>query len=224
MDSRPDTEPTSVSSVAEWLSDRYDDTGTATGQAVRELGAVDRAVYDAIARTPTPTIDASLRRLTDAANYSRLWLGIAAGLALVGGRRGRRAAVTGMAAIGIASATVNLGVKSWADRPRPDRQEDLLADKREARMPSSSSFPSGHSASAFAFAAAVGDTVPPLALPLRLLAGAVAYSRVHTGVHYPGDVVVGSLIGAGVGDMTATVGRWLTRRSVRSGGPGRSSA
>jgi len=91
-------------------------------------------------------------------------------------------------------------------------------------MPSSSSFPSGHSASAFAFAAAVGDTVPPLALPLRLLAGAVAYSRVHTGVHYPGDVVVGSLIGAGVGDMTATVGRWLTRRSVRSGGPGRSSA
>ena len=70
----------------------------------------------------------------------------------------------------------------------------------------------------------MGDTVPPLALPLRLLAGAVAYSRVHTGVHYPGDVVVGSLIGAGVGDMTATVGRWLTRRSVRSGGPGRSSA
>ena len=123
MDSRPDTEPTSVSSVAEWLSDRYDDTGTVTGQAVRELGAVDRAVYDAIARTPTPTIDASLRRLTDAANYSRLWLGIAAGLALVGGRRGRRAAVTGMAAIGIASATVNLGVKSWADRPRPDRRE-----------------------------------------------------------------------------------------------------
>lgn len=224
MDSRPDTEPTSVNSVAEWLSDRYDDTGTVTGQAVRELGAVDRAVYDAIARTPTPTIDASLRRLTEAANYSRLWLGIGAGLALVGGRRGRRAAVTGIAAIGIASATVNLGVKSWADRPRPDRQVDLLADKREARMPSSSSFPSGHSASAFAFAAAVGDTVPPLALPLRLLAGAVAYSRVHTGVHYPGDVVVGSLIGAGVGDMTATVGRWLTRRSVRSGGPGRPSA
>ena len=212
MESTPDTEPSGATSVADWLTERYDDTGTFTGQAVRELGAVDRAVYDAIAGIPTPTIDASLRRLTDAANYSRLWIGIATGLALVGGRRGRRAALTGMAAIGITSATVNLGVKSWADRPRPDRQEGVLADDRGARMPSSSSFPSGHSASAFAFAAAVGDTLPPLALPLRLLAGGVAYSRVHTGVHYPGDVVVGSLIGAGVGDMTATIGRWLTRR------------
>lgn len=216
MESTADPDQHGARSVAEWLTDRYDDTGTTAGRAVRELGQVDRAVYEAIARTPTPTIDTSLRRLTNAANYSRLWLGIAAALALLGGRRGRRASLTGVAAIGVASATVNLGVKSWADRPRPDRDEDLLADKREARMPSSSSFPSGHSASAFAFAAAVGDTMPPLALPLRLLAGAVAYSRVHTGVHYPGDVVVGSLIGAGVGDMTATVTRAVAGRAARS--------
>lgn len=199
-------------SAAGWLADRYGDTGTAVGRAVQELNAVDHAVYEAVARSDTPTIDGGLRRLTDAANYSRLWLGIAAVLSLLGGRLGRRAAVNGLVAVGVASATVNLGVKSWADRPRPDRDEDRLADRREARMPSSSSFPSGHSASAFAFAAATGDTLPVLALPLRLLAGAVAYSRVHTGVHYPGDVVVGSLIGAGVGDMTATVGRWARGR------------
>jgi undecaprenyl-diphosphatase len=215
VDSNTDPGQGGARSAAEWAAERWGDTSTVTGRAVRELGQVDRAVYAAIARTPTPTIDTSLRRLTNAANYSRLWLGLAGALALVGGRRGRRAALTGVVAIGVASATVNLGVKSWADRPRPDRDEDLLADEREARMPSSSSFPSGHSASAFAFAAAVGDSVPPLALPVRLLAGAVAYSRVHTGVHYPGDVVVGSLIGAGVGDMTATVGRWVARRRDR---------
>ncbi len=80
-------------------------------------------------------------------------------------------------------------------------------------MPASRSFPSGHSASAFAFATAVGHELPLLALPLRFLAAAVAYSRVHTGVHYPGDVVAGSIVGAGLGQ---TVTR-LTGRAARRG-------
>jgi undecaprenyl-diphosphatase len=40
-------------------------------------------------------------------------------------------------------------------------------------------------------------------MALRFLAAAVAYSRVHTGVHYPGDAVVGSLVGAGTGQAVA---------------------
>jgi membrane-associated phospholipid phosphatase len=40
-------------------------------------------------------------------------------------------------------------------------------------------------------------------VPIRLLAGAVAYSRVHTGVHYPGDVVIGSIVGAGTAATVA---------------------
>ena len=63
-------------------------------------------------------------------------------------------------------------------------------------MPGSASFPSGHAAAGFAFATAVGRDQPGLGLALRFLAAAVAYSRVHTGVHYPGDVLVGSLVGA----------------------------
>jgi membrane-associated phospholipid phosphatase len=42
-------------------------------------------------------------------------------------------------------------------------------------------------------------------VPIRLLAAAVAYSRVHTGVHYPGDVVIGSVTGAGTASMVAAV-------------------
>jgi len=65
-------------------------------------------------------------------------------------------------------------------------------------MPSSASFPSGHSAAAFAFATGVGHVLPWTAFPLRALGGLVAYSRVHTGVHFPGDVVVGSLLGGAI--------------------------
>jgi len=70
-------------------------------------------------------------------------------------------------------------------------------------MPTSTSFPSGHAASGFAFASAIGRDHPWLSLALRSLAAAVAYSRVHTGVHYPGDVVAGALIGARTGQAVA---------------------
>jgi undecaprenyl-diphosphatase len=172
-------------------------------EALRELGAVDRAVYQAVARTPTAELDDPVRRLSDAANHSRLWLGIAAVIALLGGGRGRRAALEGVVAIGVTSATVNLGIKPLARRRRPERVGSDLVVARHVRMPQSASFPSGHAASAFAFAYAIGRHLPVLGLPIRLLAGGVAYSRVHTGVHYPGDVVIGSILGAGTAAMVA---------------------
>ncbi len=180
-------------------------------QALRELGAVDRAVYAAVADTPTPGLDGPVRRLSKAANQSRLWFGIAAAIALLGGPRGRRAAVEGVVAIGVTSATVNLAVKPLADRRRPDRVDPDPATARHVPMPKSTSFPSGHAASAFAFAHAVGRQLPSLAVPIRLLAGGVAYSRVHTGVHYPGDVVIGSILGAGTAAMVAAAGDRLPR-------------
>jgi undecaprenyl-diphosphatase len=78
-------------------------------------------------------------------------------------------------------------------------------------MPESTSFPSGHSASAFAFAYSVGRHYPGFGVPLRLLAGAVAYSRVHTGVHYPGDAVLGSILGAGTAAVVSSA--WDRNRS-----------
>jgi undecaprenyl-diphosphatase len=172
-------------------------------EALRELGAVDRAVYEAVADTPTPELDGPVRRLSNAANYSRLWLGIAAVIALFGGRRGRRAALEGILAIGVTSATVNLGMKPLARRRRPERAGPGPSPARQVRMPQSTSFPSGHAASAFAFAYAIGRHLPELAVPIRLLAGGVAYSRVHTGVHYPADVVIGSIVGAGTAATVA---------------------
>ena len=186
---------------------------------LRELSALDQAIYSAVAATPTPSLDEPLRRLSNAANNSRLWLAIATGLRVTGGQAGRRAAVRGTVAIGVTSALVNLAVKSAWSRPRPDRVGARFPVRRNVRMPTSTSFPSGHAAAGFAFAAAIGRDQPWLALALRFLAAAVAYSRVHTGVHYPSDAVAGALIGEGTGQAVAGLMDRLrpARRPSRSG-------
>lgn len=79
-----------------------------------------------------------------------------------------------MGAIAVASFLVNVVIKSLPRRSRPDRDAYAAPEERKLPMPSSASFPSGHSASAFAFATAVGHYLPPLILPLRFLAGAIA--------------------------------------------------
>lgn len=180
-----------------------------------EFDRLDRAVYRAIADSRTPTLDAAFRRLSSISDKSVLWFAIAAVLAAAGGPHGRRAALNGVASIGLASASVNQGFKHLARRRRPDRADAGVPDDRHVPMPTSTSFPSGHSASAFAFAEGVGTAVPIAGVPVRLTAAAVAYSRVHTGVHYPGDVVVGSLIGITAGEIGARVVGMVVRRSPR---------
>jgi len=164
---------------------------------------VDVALYATIAQTTTPALDRSMARLSHAADYSRLSLAAAAVLAATGGRRGRRAAISGLASVAVTSTVVNIGMKPLGRRPRPDRVVKQVPIARHVRMPSSTSFPSGHSAAAFAFAAGVGHVIPPAAVPLSVLAAVVAYSRVHTGVHYPGDIVVGALVGTVLGRVTS---------------------
>jgi membrane-associated phospholipid phosphatase len=179
---------------------------------LRDAERVDVAVYAAIAQTPTPALDRAMARLSHAADYSRLSLASAAVLAATGGRRGRRAAALGLASVGVAATVVNLAVKPLGRRRRPDRAAEQVPVARHVRMPSSTSFPSGHSAAAFAFATGVGQALPAAAIPLRGLAALVAYSRVHTGVHYPGDVVGGALLGTGLAQVTTHA---LDRQTAR---------
>jgi undecaprenyl-diphosphatase len=170
-----------------------------------EAERLDLAVYAAIAQLPTPTLDRAMSRLSRAADYSRLSLASAAALALLGGRGGRRAATSGLASVAVTSAVVNVAVKPLGRRRRPERVAPEVPLARQVRMPASSSFPSGHSASAFAFATGVGHVLPAPAALLRGLAALVAYSRVHTGVHYPIDVIAGALAGGAVAQATVRV-------------------
>ncbi|MFF3315840.1 phosphatase PAP2 family protein [Streptomyces sp. NPDC003035] len=162
--------------------------------ALHDLRAVDGAVYAAVAATPTPTLDTGLRRLSTAADHSKISLAVAAALAVFPGRP-RRAALAGVGAVAVASVSANLVGKRVVRRRRPDREAARVGVARHVPMPASASFPSGHTASAVAFATAVGVVLPVAAVPLGVLAGAVGYSRVHTGVHYPGDVAAGAVLG-----------------------------
>ena len=205
---------------ADRLADRLEARPTAPApgflRVLRELGAVDRAVYRAVAATPTPTIDAPLRRFTAAADHSKLWAAAAAMLFVAGGRKGRRAALTGLVSIAATSAVVNLPLKLAGARRRPDADAAGVPESRRVAMPTSASFPSGHAASAAAFTAGVSSVVPALGAPLGCAAAAVGYSRVHSGVHYPGDVVAGVVVGASIGEVVAWAGEHLAERRRRS--------
>jgi membrane-associated phospholipid phosphatase len=165
-------------------------------EQAREL---DRRLMLRALAARSPMLDPLLVRLTRAANYSRLWLAFAALLALLGGARGRRAARRGVWSVVLAALAANGPAKLIVRRRRPvgGSLTTLI------RVPRSTSFPSGHSASAFAFATGACSEMPALGPLLLPLASAVAYSRVHTGVHYPSDVAAGSAIGIASGALVA---------------------
>jgi membrane-associated phospholipid phosphatase len=172
-----------------------------------ELNRLDAAVYAAIARTPTPGLDQALGRLSRAADFSKLWLGSASALAAFGGEQGRRAAGNGIASLALTSALVNAVLKPLWGRRRPERVKHRVPFARRVRMPKTRSFPSGHAASGFAFATGVASAAPVPGGLLTALAALVAYSRVHTGVHYPSDVVAGAVIGAGLSPIAVAAAK-----------------
>jgi membrane-associated phospholipid phosphatase len=178
----------------------------------REMEALDLAVYAAISATPTPALDRCFAAVSRAADHSKLWSAVAAGLALAGGPRGRRAAADGLASIALTSTVVNVGLKPLGRRRRPDRAAYRVPVARQVAMPRTTSFPSGHAASASAFATGVAQELPTVGIPLHAAAAVVGYSRVHVGVHYPLDVIVGSVAGSALAPIaTALLNRWRAR-------------
>lgn len=173
-------------------------------EIVDELDRIDRSVFDAVATSHGPVLDRLMPTLTNVADRGKLWFAVGGVLALVGGARGRRAALRGIGSLAISSLVTNQGVKRVFTRERPDRSR-LPFGRNGRRRPTSSSFPSGHSASAAAFAAGAAGEWPALGVPLGSLAGAVGFSRVATGAHYPSDVLGGFLIGSSVAAWLAKV-------------------
>ncbi|WP_346927922.1 phosphatase PAP2 family protein [uncultured Arthrobacter sp.] len=169
-------------------------------KAPGRFGRLDRKLVRAVSGLPGGSHDEFFRELSAAANKGKLWIGIAAIMALFPGRT-RRAALHGLLAQAVASAITNLGFKTLLPRARP-RPEHLPAFRFVHPQPTSSSMPSGHSASAVAFALGVGLVRPAVGAALAPLAAGVAYSRVHTGAHWPSDVFFGSAIGAGAAMVT----------------------
>ena len=125
----------------------------------------------------------------------------------------------------LASDMLALAGKVASGRTRPyveDPQPPPLL-----HTPLELSFPSGHAATSFAGATLLSLLVPRAAPGLLALAAAIAFSRVYVGVHYPGDVLAGAVLGAAVGGTAFFLATRPVRRAARAlrwprGGPPRS--
>lgn len=186
-----------------------------------QIDAVDAATFAAVASTRSPLLDAVMPRLTWVADHGVLWMGIAAALAATRRPSLRRGALRGLVSLGVTSLVANQVSKRLSRRPRPSI--DAVPVQRLARrIPRSTSFPSGHTASAAAFATGVGLEAPLVGVPLRGLAALVGFSRVATGAHYPSDVVAGWLLGSAVASLGARLvspvrrGRVTLHRPIRN--------
>lgn len=163
--------------------------------------ALDRkAVELAVSLRGSATLDRLLYGLSEAGNHSTLWHSINVIDAVTGDRTRRRRAVRRSVIIATEQAILNGPVKLIARRERPVA---LDHHPHDLRVPRSSSFPSGH-ASAATCAATLLSRDLGFAPVWWSLAAAMAWSRVHVGVHHASDVVAGVAAGR---LMAETAGR-----------------
>lgn len=170
-----------------------------------QLRDTDRLLTRRAAAGIPPGVGKALSAVEEMAESSKLWCGAATAMAWLGGWRGRKAAAAGLGALVVAQLVSNGVCKQLADRPRPPK-EWFPHDEADDR-PDSSSFPSGHTAAAVAFTAAVAPTWPAAGAACAVPAAMVALERVQSGAHYPSDVAAGAVIGL--------AGAWLTHRTPR---------
>ncbi len=140
----------------------------------------------------------------------------AAGDALCSARRRLPArALSAALALALVTALVT-AIKDLVDRARPALADPTV--QTVVATPHTPSFPSGHAATAFAAATAIGVVCPRLRWPLIGLAALVGLSRVYLGVHYGLDVLAGAVLGILVGLAAAWALKLAssTRISLRS--------
>ena len=142
-----------------------------------------------------------------------VWLAIGIALTLI---RKNIAPFLFVAATAFTSNLVVTALKHAVGRERPPAV--ILDPEPLMEVPTTSSFPSGHSASSFACALILTRFAPRLAIPLFVLAALIAFSRVYVGVHYPVDVVAGAVVGVAIATGLRLLVEAL-RRSRRSQPP-----
>ena len=158
---------------------------------VRSVRNLDRAAFRAIFGVKWAPLTALMRFFTRVGTAGFLWGSFAALAFLMTGLRPSHLLVPWAAVAG--SWTLAEGAKYLFDRARPFAWDSGIAPL--IKTPSSSSFPSGHSATAAAGVLTLSAIYPALAPALVLAGILVVLSRVYLGVHFPFDVLAGVAIG-----------------------------
>lgn len=115
----------------------------------------------------------------------------------------------------ILGATIlSAGLKYSFERERPFI---TYTDIENLMNPTSPSFPSGHTTKAFALATSLSWAYPKwyVAFPAYAWAGAVGYSRIHLGLHYPSDVLMGAILGTGSAFLSCQLNRWINKKTKK---------
>jgi undecaprenyl-diphosphatase len=184
-----------------------------SGARGREL---DERAFRAINGAADARADRVFRAITE---LGSIWASVgAAGVLAASGRR--RAATRGLAAACLAWLA-GQGMKRLFDRPRP-YEADAEGTRLLIGPPRAAAFPSSHPAVLLAFVTVAGRDAglgTPARAGLTALAGAVGLSRVAVGVHYPGDVLGGLLLGRAVSELFpgARAERGQAVRRIRAG-------
>lgn len=125
-----------------------------------------------------------------------IWISIA--VVMLFFKRTRYCGIAVLFAMGIDTLITEYGIKNVVCRVRPCNLVDDV--NMLVKKPTSYSFPSNHSASAFAGAVAVMLTIKKKAwtIPAFVFSGIISFSRMYVFVHFPSDVFAGILLGSAV--------------------------
>lgn len=179
--------------------------------AAKAVGVGLRGAETAVLRAARPRrrgARTAARALSAAAGQGRMWLALAAGLALH--PRLRPAARDGVVAWGLATGSAFV-VKGASGRRRPQLVRAVGGATRSSSMPSS------HTAGAVAFAAAATLRAPVIGSVVVPLALGVGWSRAATGRHFPTDIAVGAALGLAVAGVVHVGGDRVGGPQVRPG-------
>lgn len=169
------------------------------------IGRLDFAAFQWLRTHHFPLLDVVMAALSDVARGGAIWIGLAFLIAFL--YRSRWLAVVHvLLAIALAFLITDHVAKPFFNRARPFQ---TYAESRvHGYRPTSPSFPSGHAASAIAGVCALARLAPEARAIFWFFAVLVVSSRVYLGVHYPGDVIAGALLGLGIGKFVVGGTRW----------------
>ena len=158
------------------------------------LTQIDFTILDYIRQHLTnPFADKFMTIITHLGDYGLLWIVLCIILMII--PRTRKSGYALAIAMIAGLVICNLLIKNIIARPRPFVINELPII---INAPMGYSFPSGHSSNSFIAATVIAMRYQKFAIPVYILAGLIAISRVYLYVHYPSDVIAGATIGSAI--------------------------